>query len=270
MIVDIHSNDNPTFKHVKQLLKKKFRDQFEQYIIEGVRIIMDAVENKKKIEYIFFCDDLYNTSGGTQLLQLLTSHSYRIYKISNKMYSEISDTKNPQGIMAVMPFIKHDLEVVSKKKDAFVIILDRIQDPGNLGTILRTADAAGADAVLMTNGCVDLYNLKTIRSTMGSIFHIPIINHKSTEEIIQTLKFYEFKIVSTSLSTQKYYFDINFNKKMAIVIGNEANGIRPEILKASDYIVKIPMVGDTESLNAAVAASIMMYEAVRQRYSQKI
>jgi len=270
VIIDIHSSDNTTYKHVKQLLKKKFRDEYEQYIIEGVRIVLDAVENKKPIEWIFFCDDLYNTSGGEQLLQLLIEHNYKIYRISDKMYAEISDTKNPQGIMAILPFEKHDLESIMLKENALLIFLDRIQDPGNLGTILRTADAAGVDAVLMAKGCVDLYNLKTIRATMGSIFHLPIVNLKSTEEVMNVLKERGFQIISTSLNAQKYYYDVDFLNRMTIVIGNEANGILPEIIQESDHVVKIPMVGNAESLNAAVAASIIMYEAVRQKYIQKI
>ena len=270
MIVEIHSSDNTTYKRVKQLLKKKYRDEYEQYLIEGVRIVLDAVENKKDIEYILFCEDLFHTSGGEQLLQLLSDHKYKIYKVSDKMYREISDTKNPQGIMAILPFEKHDIENILLKEDALILFLDRIQDPGNLGTILRSADAAGVDAVLMAKGCVDLYNLKTIRATMGSIFHMPIINLNSSQEVMDVLKRKGFQIISTSLNAQKYYYDLDFHNRMAIVIGNEANGILPEIIQNSDHVVKIPMVGTAESLNAAVAASIIMYEAVRQKYIQKI
>lgn len=270
MIVDIYSNENDTFKKAKQLSKKKYRDQYEQYIIEGVRIVLDAVEKKKSIDCIVFCEDLFDTSGGEQLIHLLVNLHYKLFKMTKKMYSEITDTKNPQGIMAILPFEKHDCEFILSKNNAFSIVLDRIQDPGNLGTILRTAEAAGVDAVLMAKGCVDLYNPKTIRATMGSIFNIPIINFNSTEEIINVLKCKGFEIISTSLNASQYYYELNFNNKMAIVIGNEANGILPEIIQNSDHVVKIPMIGNAESLNAAIAASIIMYEAVRQRYIQKI
>ncbi len=270
MITEIYSKDNPTFKQVKQLLKKKYRDQYKQYIIEGVRIILDAYENNKNIDYIVYCDDIYKTAGGEEALQLFIDNNYRIYKVSSKMYSEITDTSNPQGIMAVIPIEKYKDNSFLKKKNALVVILDRVQDPGNLGTILRTADAAGADGVFLTKGCVDLYNLKTIRATMGSIYHIPVINNAESEKLIRELKAENFELVCTSLETEKYYFDIDLTSKIAIVIGNEANGVLPSIINDSNHVIKIPMEGKAESLNAAVAASIIMYEAFRQKYSQKI
>lgn len=270
MIVDINSKENATFKQIKQLQKKKYRDQYEKYIIEGVRIILDTLENHKTIEYIVYCDDLYNTGGGEELLKLFMDKKYKIYHLSNKLFSEITDTKNPQGILAVLPMEKQDTDLVLDKEDAFVIILDRIQDPGNLGTILRTADAAGAHAVFLSKGCVDLYNPKTIRSTMGSIYNIPVVNNVFTKELIHKLKSKGYQIISTGLEAKEYYFDIDFTGKTAIVIGNEAKGILQEILTESDHIVKIPMEGKAESLNAAVATSIMAYEVLRQKYSQKI
>ncbi|MCT4606968.1 MAG: RNA methyltransferase [Marinisporobacter sp.] len=270
MIVKINSSDNGTIKQVRELKKKKYRQKYGQYIVEGIRIIRDALENNKKIKYILFNEELYTVSGGEALLNELMEKNIKVYEISNKIYMSLSDTQNPQGIMAILPMEEYDLEYILNDSKHFFLVLDRIQDPGNLGTIIRTADAAGFSAVILAKGCVDLYNLKTIRSTMGSIFHFPIIQGDETVEIIKKLKSKDIKIVSTSLETEKYYDEVNYNERTAFIIGNEANGVLKEVLQYSDDLVKIPMIGKAESLNASIAASIMMYEAVRQRRNQKI
>lgn len=265
LISNIHSHDNAIVKRVKQLHKKKYRELYKQYFVEGVRIIYDALENNKEIVHIIFCDTLYKTSGGESLLQMLDERNVSLYCVPEKMFMELSDTQNPQGIMAVLSQAEYDLVDILEQSNGFFVVLDRIQDPGNLGTIIRTADAAGVDAVLMGKGCVDLYNPKTIRSTMGSVFHLPILTLGTTEEVVKTLKEKNVKIVSTGLETKEYYYDISYLHKMALIIGNEANGVLPEILADSDHIVKIPMMGKAESLNASIAASIVIYEAVKQR-----
>lgn len=270
MIYDITSSDNHTYKQTKQLLVKKFRDEYKEFSIEGLRIIMDAIDNKKEIKRILFNDTLYKTAGGEKLLKICQDKGYPIYKISDKMFRDISDTKNPQGILAVLSYEEYDISNIFNKDSAFLLLLDRIQDPGNLGTILRTADAAGIDGVLITKGSVDIYNPKTIRSTMGSIFHLPIIPSISTDSLLPLLDMHGFDVISTTLDTNTYLYDISFSKKTVIVIGNEANGICPDIINKSDILIKIPMFGKAESLNAAVAASIIIYESARQKYIQKI
>ncbi|QZY56301.1 23S rRNA (guanosine(2251)-2'-O)-methyltransferase RlmB [Crassaminicella profunda] len=270
MILKINSSDNGTIKHVRELKKRKYRQKYEEYIVEGIRIIRDALQNNKEIKYILFAEELYTTSGGEELLHELMENNIKIYEIPNNIYMHLSDTQNPQGIMAVLPIESYHIdEVIDSSKNLF-LVLDRVQDPGNLGTIIRTADAAGINAVILTKGCVDLYNLKTIRSTMGSIFHFPIVHGGETIEIIKHLKSKNIKIVSTSLETDKYYDEVDYNESTAFVIGNEANGVLKEVLESSDELVKIPMIGKAESLNASIAASIIMYEAVRQKRNQKI
>jgi len=148
------------------------------------------------------------------------------------------------------------------------ILIDKVQDPGNLGTIVRTAHAAGCSGVILTKGTVDLYNEKTLRSTMGSIFNISIIEDYDLS-FTRNLKSQGYKLVCSSLDTEYNFYDINFSEKLIITVGNEGNGISEEIFNISDIKVKIPMPGGAESLNAAVAASIMIYEGVRQSLSNK-
>nr|WP_330368177.1 RNA methyltransferase [Clostridioides difficile] len=139
------------------------------------------------------------------------------------------------------------------------MILDRIQDPGNMGTIIRTADSAGVDAIIALKGCVDIYNPKVIRSTMGSIFDVNIID-ASQDETVDMLKSLDFNIVSSYLNTENFYDKIDYGSKVALVIGNEANGINEELVSKSDILVKIPIYGKAESLNAAISSAILMYE----------
>ncbi len=139
------------------------------------------------------------------------------------------------------------------------MILDRIQDPGNMGTIIRTADSAGVDAIIALKGCVDIYNPKVIRSTMGSIFDMNVID-ASQDETVDMLKSLDFNIVSSYLNTDNFYDKIDYGSKVALVIGNEANGINEELVSKSNILVKIPIYGKAESLNAAISSAILMYE----------
>lgn len=145
-----------------------------------------------------------------------------------------------------------------KKETDFIVVLDRIQDPGNMGTIIRTADAAGAQSIILLKGCVDIYNPKVIRSTMGSIFDMNIVN--CVDEDLDIIKNKGFNIVSSYLNTNNYYNSVDYGEKVALIIGNEGNGIKDEIIDKSDILVKIPIYGKAESLNAAMASGILMYE----------
>ncbi|MFQ9289014.1 MAG: TrmH family RNA methyltransferase [Intestinibacter bartlettii] len=169
------------------------------------------------------------------------------------------DTENTQGILAVLRYKERDLVNNINQDDKFVLILDRIQDPGNMGTIIRTADSAGVDAIILLKGCVDIYNPKVIRSTMGSIFDMNIIQ-TTQDEAVDFLKANNFDIVSSYLHTESYYNETTYDGKIALVIGNEANGINDELISKSDKLVKIPIYGNAESLNAAISAAILMYE----------
>ena len=171
----------------------------------------------------------------------------------------MTDTENTQGIIGVVKFKQRTLEKNWTDDNRFVLILDRIQDPGNMGTIIRTADAAGVDAIIALKGCVDIYNPKVIRSTMGSIFDMNVI-HATQEEALRILKLKKFDIVSSYLDTNNYYNTVEYNHKTALVIGNEANGINEELVSKSDVLVKIPIYGKAESLNAAISSAILMYE----------
>lgn len=266
----ITSSSNTIIKEIKSLHRKKDRWAKNSFFVEGVRGVEDCIKSGIRVEYLVYSDMLLSTNGGQQLLEEISYKDYKIYYISDKLFKEVSDTEKPQGILAVVKLHLKNIKEALLEKNNFLVLLDRIQDPGNLGTIIRTADAFGANGVIVTEGCVDVFNPKTIRSTMGSIFHVPIIYYGCIKEAIRDLKAYNIKIITTSLAAKKYSYEIDFNTSFSLVIGNEASGVSEEVIEASDSLIKIPMTGQAESLNAAIASSVIMYEALRQKaYIQK-
>lgn len=259
MINIIKSKDNNKVKYTKSLLKAKFRNKEKKFIIEGYRILTLALECGVNLEYVFINEDFENKQEHKSFLNSLENKGIKIYKASNKIFLEMVDTENTQGILGVLKYKERILVDNIKKEHKFVLVLDRIQDPGNMGTIIRTADSAGVDAIILLKGCVDIYNPKVIRSTMGSIFDMNII-HATQDEAIDFLKENEFDIVSSYLQTDNYYNETTYEGKIALVIGNEANGINDDLISKSDKLIKIPIYGKAESLNAAISAAILMYE----------
>lgn len=262
MIMFISSKDNERVKYTKSLLKSKNRSKESKFIIEGFRILTQAVDCKADLQYVFINEDFENKNEHIEFLGLLEDKNIKVYKTTNKIFQEFIDTETTQGIIGVVGFKKREISEVLDEDCRFVLILDRIQDPGNMGTIIRTADAAGVDAIINLKGCVDIYNSKVIRSTMGSIFDMKILN-LTQDEAIKELKNRKFDIVSSYLDTNNFYDNVDYNYKTALVIGNEANGVNDELINNSDILVKIPIYGKAESLNAAISSAILMYEIKR-------
>lgn len=247
----IDSTSNKIVKHTKKLLERSGRREHKQFIIEGKRLVCDAIENGANIEYILL-------EQGTEVP---SSASVCKYELSHKAFSALKTTVNSQGILAVvnMP----EIDDFNATGD-FYIYLDGIADPGNMGTIIRTADACGADGLILSENCVDIYNPKVVRSTMASIFNVDIYYDNSDRCILNKMRECRVNIISGSLQGNKSIYDVDFKNKSVIVIGNEANGITDEVINLSTELVKIPIVGKAESLNAAVACAVMSYERVRQ------
>ncbi|MEG1311023.1 MAG: RNA methyltransferase [Romboutsia sp.] len=259
MAIMITAKENEKVKYTKSLLKSKYRNKESKFVIEGFRIVTLAIECNADLDYIFINEDFENKDEHIKFLGILNKKNIKIYKTTNKIFNELVDTESTQGILGVVKFKSKDIETSLNDENRFVLILDRIQDPGNMGTIIRTADAVGVDAIIALKGCVDIYNPKVIRSTMGSIFDMNVI-YANQDEAIRILKLKNFDIVSSYLNTDNFYNNIEYNHKVALVIGNEANGINDELVSKSDVLVKIPIYGKAESLNAAISSAILMYE----------
>lgn len=256
MILEINSTKNEKFKAIKALKNKKERDETGLYTVEGIKSCRDALDAGCEINIIVMSDNF------EQKDEFIADSNCDIYIADKNIFPLLSDTKTPQGIIAV---IKQENKTIKPDKSKIYIYLDKVTDPGNAGTIIRTADASGMGGILLSDGCVDIYNPKTVRSSMGSFFHTKMQTNATKSDLLK-LKEEGFKIVCGILSEKTVtYTDVDFTQPVVIVLGNEANGISEEILEISDIDVKIPIIGKAESLNVAVAGAIFMYEAVRQR-----
>ncbi|MFY9285220.1 MAG: TrmH family RNA methyltransferase [Tissierellaceae bacterium] len=262
-MLEISSSNNPLIKEIKGLNKKRNRWKSKLFIIEGVKIVEEAINSEIKIRKILFSNSFLESKEGLIFYENV-KNTYDTLRLKDNLFKDLSDTENPQGIMALCEFHLRDLTEIGALDNPSILFLDAIQDPGNLGTIIRSADAFDIDGIILGEGCVDPYNLKVVRSTMGSILRLPLYIRDDSLETLMTLKQDGFEIMVTSLDGSPIY-DIDFKKKFVAVIGNEAKGVNPKILDLADKYIKIPMPGKAESLNAGVAASILMYETMRNR-----
>jgi TrmH family RNA methyltransferase len=257
----VTSKDNENIKHVKKLKEKKYRDEFGEYIIEGINLIKEAIQENIEIRTIFICDGCMKTEDIEKNLIYNIASLNCIY-VDEKIFNTITDVETPQGVLAVVSK-KQNKKLIDYKKD-LIVILDGIQDPGNLGTILRTADSCNLSQIILSKKTVDVFNPKVVRSTMGAIFRVNVLESNNLTQTIKEIKKHKFNVYATALSnSSKSIYDVNY-KKSAIIIGNESNGVSKEVLEIVDEKITIPMLGKTESLNASVATGIVLYEYIRQ------
>ena len=247
MIKEITSTENKIYKQTKKLLSRSERNKTKLFIAEGQRIVEDAV-SANVAEYIFVSD---NYSG--------TEYDLPVYKVSDKMFAALSDTETTQGIIAVCRMTDYNIEETACDT---LLVCDGVSDPGNLGTLIRTAECSGVGGVVLLKGTVDPYSPKVVRSTMGSVFRVPLY-FAQVQDLATHLSDYD--IVATVLDGSKDLYDIEFPEKTAVVVGNEAHGVSKEVADMAQIRTLIPMCGNSESLNASVAGSIVMYEILRQK-----
>lgn len=257
----IKSKENELVKNIKKLLDKKYRKINNKFIIEGFRFTEEALKSDFNVETILISETSRDKWDSYDFGSKVKS-STKVYWTTNSVMKYLSDTETPQGVLAVVEM----KEYRGSFEEGFYVLVDKVQDPGNLGTIIRTAHACGALGVLLTKGTVDVYNNKTLRSTMGSIFNVAVIEDENLQ-LLSNLRENGFKLIVSALDADVNYYDINLKGKYIIAVGNEGNGISEEIMCLGDIKAKLPMPGNAESLNAAVAISVMMYEVVRQYYS---
>lgn len=251
----ITSDDNKNIKYLRQLQQKKYRDREGVYLIEGENAVREAAENGI-VPVMTAVDeerlDLYKGMFGDYISDA--------FVLPPRLFSKVCATETSQGIVSAV----RKKPVPDKLPEGSVVVLDRLQDPGNIGTIIRTCDAAGIAAVIAVKGCADIYSPKTVRSAAGSVFRVPVYEGSDTGTVIGLLKAAGKNIIGTSFDTSVMYYDVDMTGDIAIVIGNEGNGMSDEFMDACDVSVRIPMKGKTESLNASVAAGILIYETIRQ------
>ena len=255
----ITSTSNPQVKRLLQLQKKsKVRNEEKVFVVEGLRMFVEVP--KERVEKVYVSENFYNKKK-----QELNWEEFPIEILSDSVFKHVSDTQTPQGVLCIVKQEKQDLDSLLNIENPHFMVLDNLQDPGNMGTIIRTAEGAGVDAVFMSRDCVDIYNPKTIRSTMGSIYRMPFIYIEEIIPLLEEFRIKGIKSYAAHLDGKNSYDQEDYCKGTAILIGNEGNGLRDEVAEKADIWVRIPMEGQVESLNAAIAASVLMFEVARQR-----
>ena len=258
MVIASASNDR--IKEIKKLIKSSsYRREKNVYVVEGIRMFREIP--KEDIVSVYVAEGAY-IKLKADILSVVAEEELTF--VADHVFSSMSDTNTPQGIMALVRMKGTSLEDVCSGRDDFILIAERLQDPGNLGTIIRTAEGAGATGVVLSNDCVDMYNPKVIRSTMGSIFRVPVYVSSNLKGDISKMKSVGLCIYGAHLDGKDFY-DEDFKGSCGFLIGNEGNGLSADISSTADKLIRIPMCGKVESLNAATSVAVISYEVLRQR-----
>ncbi|MDY0408620.1 TrmH family RNA methyltransferase [Virgibacillus soli] len=243
----ITSIQNEKVKDWRKLQQRKYRQRTEAFLIEGAHLIEEAIKSNWIVTELIVSE---STTVPTNIEQIAINY------VSEAVFQQVTQTESPQGIAAVVK-VKKQKDIVGSR----LLFVDAVQDPGNLGTLIRTADAAGFAAVVLGKGTVDMYNDKVIRATQGSLFHIPILQ-ADLKETMRELQGQGYVVVASALEKAEPYTTLQRDEKMCLIVGNEGAGIQKELIIEADHIVKIPIYGKAESLNVSVAAGILMYALV--------
>ncbi|MGF9914625.1 RNA methyltransferase [Paenibacillus ehimensis] len=261
----LSSVQNPRVKQWTELLSRKGRDKQGRFLIEGVHLVQEALRSVDLVpEILVYAADKKQAIAG--LLEDAGAKGVECVPVTDAVLAKCTDTETPQPVFAVVPKLPwrgNDL-LAASEPNGLVVVIDGIQDPGNLGTIIRSADAVGASGVLLGKGTVDLYNPKTVRATMGSLFHLPIVQGDLAEWLPRAAES-GVQVVATSLQGAVSCYEHDFRESTWFVIGNEGQGVSEEVRLLARHQVLIPMKGRAESLNAAMAATVVLFEAMRQR-----
>ena len=259
----INSEKNQKVQLVRSLIEQhKIRKKNAAFVVEGVRLLEEAFQASCEIKLILFSNNL--STRGFELIENCKKKNVIVEEITDVIMEKLTETETPQGVIAVVT--QPELKIPENLN--FVLICDGIRDPGNLGTIFRTAAATGVQAIFLAPGTTDPYSPKVVRSGMGAHFFVPIFQNswEEIDEICHKRKF-PLQINVSTIDAKDNLWQKDFTKPIAIVIGSEAEGVSEEAIRTGDYFLSIPMPGRTESLNAASAASILLYEVTRQRAS---
>lgn len=261
MITNIVSAENSKIKLVRKLANKKARDEEKLIVIEGINLVREAIERLVGIKFILVSDKYEQDD---YLKRLIEENRVEVCIVPESIFDKIVDAENGIGIVAVIDKPAYELNNMDLSEQGNILVLDRVQDPGNIGTMIRTAVAAGYEMIITIKGTADVYSAKVLRSTAGMIFDIPIVQVDDAKSLNNLLKRFGKKVVVTTVDGGETYFSQDLKHGIALIIGNEGNGVSDEILNLADIRVTIPMKGEIESLNAAVSAAILMYEAIRE------
>lgn len=267
-VVMLLSGSNPRVKYIRRLARRRCREREGKFLVEGVRFLEEAVRENWPLELALYSPGLVENPRGAGLLEILEERGVPLLLAEPALFAQVAETASPQGIIAVAQIPRRpepESEVLSAGDNSLMVLVDGVRDPGNLGTIIRCADAYGAGGVLMLKGSVDPYNPKTLRATMGAIFRVPLVPVQDTGRFMAAMEAGGWKLVEGEPAARINIQHCRLTGRVVLAVGGEAAGLTNSVKPAKLEKVSIPMPGRAESLNAGVAACIMLYEAVRQR-----
>lgn len=260
------STQNPRVKEAIALRDRRDRNKTNQFLIEGYRETLRAIEGNWKIDTLFICRELFLGSNEESLIERIEKKGTKIYPCDVKVFKKISYRDRPDGILAIAPQVHRSLDSLVLKKNPFLIVAEAIEKPGNLGTILRSSDAVGLDALIAADPCTDIYNPNVVRASVGTLFTVPIVE-AGGKEALSFLKENKISVLAATPSAKKEFTEVDLRGPVAIAVGTEQLGLSPLWMENADIQVKIPMRGVADSLNVAMATTLLLYEAIRQRRS---
>ena len=255
---------NARVKAVVKLRQRSHRDEAGLMLIEGYRELKRALDNRHHPVELFFCKDLFQGSNEPALIERCRQAGAQVFECTAPVFTKIAYRDRPEGLLAVAPQIRGTLEALTLPPDPLLVVAEAIEKPGNLGTILRSADAAGANAVIVCDRCTDINNPNVVRASIGTIFSLPVVE-TSSAEALEWLARGKIRLVATTPHTDTLYTQADLKSGVAIVLGTEQYGLSDRWLARADLKVRIPMLGQADSLNVSAAATLLLYEAVRQR-----
>ncbi len=264
LITRITSPTNPKVKRLVRLRARRHRDLERAFLIEGYRELLKATSCGIPIEELYMCPELFLGNNEPALVDRIVATGARLIRLAPIPFRKAAYRDRPEGLLAVAPQFETRLAQLPPSTGSLVLVVESIEKPGNLGTMLRTADAAGVAAVVVADPATDLFNPNVVRASLGSLFAIPLASG-AADEVMDWLAEQGFTVVVTSPNAATEYWEIPFSRQVAIVIGSEQYGLSSRWLDGRHPAVRIPMAGSTDSLNASTAAGILLFEAVRQR-----
>lgn len=268
----ISSLQNPRVKQLVKLRDRSERDETGQFLIEGYREMLRAVDAGYPIETIYVCPELFLGTNEQTLISRITSKGGQLWVCSEPVFRKISYRDRPDGLICLAPqqHLKlFDLEAKLKNKEApFLVVAEAIEKPGNLGTILRSSDAVGLDGLIVCDRCTDIHNPNVVRASVGTLFTVPVIEAEG-EDTLNWLRSKQIAILAATPSAEKEFTDVDMTGPLAIAVGTEQLGLSERWMKRADIQVRIPMCGVADSLNVAMATTLLMYEALRQRRAKR-
>ena len=260
----ITSLQNPGIKDVVKLRQRSHRDEAGLLVVEGYREVKRALDNQIPVHRLFFCPALYQGKNEPGLVARCAEQHVPLFECTEPVFRKIAYRDRPEGLLALCPQTRRTLDDLELPDNPFLVVGEHIEKPGNLGTMLRTADAAGADAVIVCDRCTDIHNPNVVRASIGTLFTVPVAE-ASTDDTIAWLRARSIRSVAASPHATKNYTDVDMTRARAVVVGAEQYGLSSAWMTQADDLVRIPMLGQADSLNVAAAATILLYEVVRQR-----